>query len=501
MREKAYVTALETPEISIALSPLSTRSLPSLSKVSSRSVPRAKQLYSLPQFSSEIQEVAGLSQWTPLCHHSNTQSTVDLTQLRGRFSSDFQRLMAQRKAKFSLPPIINAPEIEEDTLDITHRRAAKLHKEHQFQSELSYSRHYEAELISTETATAALLQSLKTQRECIRKSNTFMHNQLIEAGLKSITQSVSTPLLIPSKETNKQLLKSFSHLKTRQNTIMPKFKTSVSRLLQVPKEENPVDKQKLMSDIQENAKKAAEIDKLVTKTRNELKLIQKALILHYFSILKEGKDTRDEGLVWVVKKLWNKGELTPIESFPGFLDVKTVSVILKLSEFSREIDLINAEIEKCDAGKAVAVREMECSVDKMNNVRKRLEMMGKSTLIVKKTGENANSQGDFERKIEGNNAEKESIEAKIRGFEGRSRQLREIMETVKMTEQKRLLHECCFNKLERRLGGSLKDMLATVVGLEVVKRQESVIGKELLGLKDASRRTQTYRLGKYSIHY
>ena len=70
------------------------------------------------------------------------------------------------------------------------------------------------------------------------------------------------------------------------------------------------------------------------------------------------------------------------------------------------------------------------------------------------------------------------------------------MGIIRLNEQKRLLHECCFNKLEKRLGGSMKEMLSAVIGQDTVKRQASVLAKEQLILTESQLRTKTYRFGR-----
>ena len=489
MKVKAYLTSLETPDLSRSPNLSISRSLPRLEVLDHRLTKSIASHSLLPQSLSEIDEVASLSQW-PRKSEGTKQTHTDLAQFRERFS-DIERVIGGRKGKFALPPLISFS--ERNSMDISVRRVEKMNQEQEFQAKVSYSQHYEEELLTTEQTTNALLQSLKDQREALRKHNTFIRTQLMLAELKDKEDTLS----LGSARDLRHLFKSTSTLRPRNFANLPKFKTQVN-CTEESREGFGVNKEIALAEIFKNSKKATELDELVKKTRDQLKTIKSTQINHYYAILQAGKDTRTEGLLWVVKAIWSKGQKTSVERFPRFLDSTTIATILELAELSREIDQIRAQIEDLSKRKKGVLVFARSHPDKWNGVHKRLESLGNTTISTSKlTAEtHPEPQQPLSRFESLPSTGGESIEDKARTLEKEIQQLEELMSFIRLNEQKRLLHECCFNKLEKRLGASLKEMLATVVGLEVVKRQASILAKEQIVLAESQRRIKTYRLGR-----
>jgi hypothetical protein len=494
MKVKAYLTSLETPDLSRSPNLSVSRSLPKLELLRKGLDHRfTKSIAShslLPQSLTEIDEVASLSQW-PRKSEGNKQTHTDLAQFQERFS-DIERVIGERKGKFVLPPLSSFS--ERNSMDISMRRAEKVNQEQEFQVKVSYSRHYEEELLITEQTTNALLHSLKAQREALRKHNTFIRTQLMLAELRDKEEATSS---FGSVKDLRHLFKSTSTLRPRNFANLPKFKTQMN-CTEETREGFGENQEKALAEIFKNSKKAKELDELVKKTRDQLKTIRNTQINHYYAILQAGKDTRTEGLLWVVKAIWSKGQKTALERFPRFLDSTTIATILELAELSREIDQIRAQIEDLNKSKKGVLVFARSHPDKWNGVHKRLESLGKTTFSTNKlTAETLpETQQPLSRFESLHSIEGESIEDKTRTLEKECQQLEELMSFIRLNEQKRLLHECCFNKLEKRLGASMKEMLATVVGLEVVKRQASILAKEQIVLAESQRRIKTYRLGR-----
>ena len=69
----------------------------------------------------------------------------------------------------------------------------------------------------------------------------------------------------------------------------------------------------------------------IDKNNEEIKKITNKLLYHYHTILSEGKDTRKEGLVWIIKAIWNLGSNVIISFLPNFLDEECIKFIFKVS--------------------------------------------------------------------------------------------------------------------------------------------------------------------------
>ena len=97
-----------------------------------------------------------------------------------------------------------------------------------------------------------------------------------------------------------------------------------------------------------------EIKKL-EKEKEDLKKKSEKIIehlyLYYLDILKEGTDTRNEGLVWIVKEILNLGKIVLISYFPKYLSESEILYIFKqaklkilLEDYEKQIQEIRKEL-------------------------------------------------------------------------------------------------------------------------------------------------------------
>ena len=87
---------------------------------------------------------------------------------------------------------------------------------------------------------------------------------------------------------------------------------------------------KLDLDLEENKKK-------------EKKIINK-LMTFYKEILFKGKNVKKDGLVWIIKAIWNLGENVPMSFMPEFLDFDSIDFLFKLAHKQIEIENCNKKI-------------------------------------------------------------------------------------------------------------------------------------------------------------
>ena len=75
---------------------------------------------------------------------------------------------------------------------------------------------------------------------------------------------------------------------------------------------------------------------------NELKInkknIKQKLMRHYQELLYNGKEVRNEGLIWIIKSIWKLGENVPMSFMPTFLDYKGIKFLFKLAIKSVELE-------------------------------------------------------------------------------------------------------------------------------------------------------------------
>ena len=81
---------------------------------------------------------------------------------------------------------------------------------------------------------------------------------------------------------------------------------------------------------------------LLNKELNELRekdnIIVQKLMKHFQALLLKGRDTRNEGLIWIIKAIWNLGKNVPMQFIPTFLDFKSIEFLFKLANKSIELE-------------------------------------------------------------------------------------------------------------------------------------------------------------------
>ena len=90
------------------------------------------------------------------------------------------------------------------------------------------------------------------------------------------------------------------------------------------------------------------INKNIENSNNSLNLlklkykeIKNQLLIHYHQILNEGKDTRNEGLVWVILKIWKLNSNVILDYLPKFLDEKSILFLFNYANGLLTLDKLN----------------------------------------------------------------------------------------------------------------------------------------------------------------
>ena len=77
--------------------------------------------------------------------------------------------------------------------------------------------------------------------------------------------------------------------------------------------------------------------------QKEKKIINK-LMTYYKELLFKGKNVKKDGLVWIIKAIWNLGENVPMSFMPEFLDFDSIDYLFKLAYKQIEIENCNKRI-------------------------------------------------------------------------------------------------------------------------------------------------------------
>ena len=87
-------------------------------------------------------------------------------------------------------------------------------------------------------------------------------------------------------------------------------------------------------------------EKNLTDLKEELTEIKDELIKHYHKLLSEGKDTRNEGLSWIIRAIWKLKTNVIMSYLPKFLDEKSIEFLFKYSDKLVEIERIQKIIQE-----------------------------------------------------------------------------------------------------------------------------------------------------------
>lgn len=89
---------------------------------------------------------------------------------------------------------------------------------------------------------------------------------------------------------------------------------------------------------------SANLEKRISKIESKLNEVKSDLILHYHTLLIDGKDTRDSGISWIIRAIWGLNSEVIISYLPRFLDEKLISFIFlyshKMIELGKVKDLL-----------------------------------------------------------------------------------------------------------------------------------------------------------------
>ena len=97
-----------------------------------------------------------------------------------------------------------------------------------------------------------------------------------------------------------------------------------------------------ISQLKDELNKINEPLEKINKELNELRKKEKSVInklmIHYETLLYKGEEVRNEGLIWIIKAMWNLGENVPMSFIPPFLDFHCIEFLFQYAHKSIELE-------------------------------------------------------------------------------------------------------------------------------------------------------------------
>jgi hypothetical protein len=89
-----------------------------------------------------------------------------------------------------------------------------------------------------------------------------------------------------------------------------------------------------------------ELEVKMDELKRRLDVVKNDLLYHYHKLLEHGKDTREEGLTWLIKAIWNIDSTVTVSHLPKFLDEQLIEYLFEISNMDFQNDRMNQELEQ-----------------------------------------------------------------------------------------------------------------------------------------------------------
>lgn len=218
------------------------------------------------------------------------------------------------------------------------------------------------------------------ERKKIKKS--ISENYLICQKLDDKISEYNLSLYVHSKMTEKPILLSPNkNVKIDSNPINKKIKinkrlsrkSDFNRRLKIlqgrlkKRNEEISNIKKNLSETLINKNEILAKIKNLEKEKNELKNIKNDIVenlyFHYLNNLKQGKDTRSQGLSYMVKEIFNLDKRVLLSYFPDYLDFDSINYIINQAKLKLNLENENRQIKK--------LRRYFSDLIKLNNTSQR----------------------------------------------------------------------------------------------------------------------------------
>lgn len=415
---------------------------------------------------TDRQEVEQLSEWT--LQMTPTES-ISPENYHERYSELYQLIARRKKGNF-LPALSRSLPQLCSSIDAATARELKAVKDLNLAEKSRSSRVYEEDLEATAKSLESELRALQLACVSSRKANSLLRTQLLKGALLPD----APPVLQLHKEYLKATLANKLRLQVQRKSMLRLANDSGFK----DKKEYEAMKQQLEAEVRLNTSRAQEAESHIKEIKQRLKAIRKEQKRHYKEVLAAGEDTRSEGLAWVVKALWRLGENVGPEAFPSWVDSRTVEVVGLLAEKGMELERVMGMVE----GQRRMSFQAHAHPDRWNNVQVRLQALAQHPLPITSLTPTIPLLSRSETL-----------------FQQISKLKAEIAD-LQCEEMRRIVQECCVNRMEEQLGADLLQILATVLGSDVLKKERSVVVKAKQAFLDNRNRVKTFSFGRKLAH-
>jgi len=203
-----------------------------------------------------------------------------------------------------------------------------------------------------------------------------------------------------------------------------------------------------------------DIDKnkiLINTLKLKIKKNKEILYKYYLKILYEGKDFHiNEGLTWIIRKIWKLNKEIPLNFFPNYFDYDCVQFVL---EYSKLLDKYEEKKKIYDnENKKKFVNKKKNIFQTQSNLIMLMNNDEKININIIKNNNSLNNDNN----INDNYAD---IDKKVEKLEEEIRLIEKDIENLKNNELKRINKEFLYNEYERRFNIKYNYLISSLFGL------------------------------------
>ena len=211
-------------------------------------------------------------------------------------------------------------------------------------------------------STSSLASSRIDSGKKIKEQLTESQNELRNVSKKNLPDKKNNP------NTTKEIKNIWNNNKYEDKIKKVKILYSVKK----ERDEEMNEKLKKIEQLKENLKLIENdinaLNKDLLKFRTQENEIIEKLMRHYEALLYRGKDTRNDGLTWIIRAMWNLGKNVPMQFIPTFLDFDAIDFLFRLA--NKTIELENKKKLLNDSKKNLMIKVHKLYFDNNNNNNK-----------------------------------------------------------------------------------------------------------------------------------
>lgn len=414
--------------------------------------------------------------------------------LKHNQQDEVEREMRMRRNRHKLPKVTSRP-VNEMQEVISERRLEVRKHAMSFKEKSRFAKSYEEELDQTRNEYETELEQMVFNRERLRRQISDARQNLTNLAIDLEHQKeLAVKQEAREKKAKEEKTLTLSDYFYRRSTIQQNLEHKILDYKNL--------KDELNTNIADKSQEIADLDARVHQIKENLKLVKRTQVNHYLGLLKEGVDTRNDGLEWIIKALWRLNFQLKRPMFPSFLDDEAVANLLEFAKMSCEYDDMQAEFER----EVARSRQTKRSPDRWNGVKDRLKQL-KSNIKTKKKNVKVNRTArttdirweDIDTEVIPTSLSRELMIDNTASLEKQMLSCRQMIDEAKDKEIDRLTHACFMNNYEMKYGTQMKTLLSCIVGIDSIDRYLACINREQKVLTAKLLKSKTFKFAKNPI--